>query len=186
MLMLFGSVWCCKPGAPRPLTAAGRARCLGFTEPGEGGLQLRIAYCGDLSLDRFGLRIPELSQGTASGGWREGQGPLHKDEPRYCRPAEIDIDPLDQERRAVLQFERCGGGDPQFQDAIAAQRLRPRRGGDIGADDGRPIRLQPGGDAAAMPRDNRGGEPRGGGGGRAPTRGAFVGAALVWAALVWA
>jgi len=86
----------------------------------------------------------------------------------------------------VLQFERCRGGDPQFQDAIAAQRLRPGRGGDIGADDGRPIRLQPGEDAAAMPRDNRGGEPRGEGADRAQSGAAFVGASLVWASLVWA
>ena len=86
----------------------------------------------------------------------------------------------------MLQFERCRGGDPQFQGAIAAQRLRPRRGGDIGADDGRPIRLQPGEDAAAMPRDNRGGEPRGEGADRAQSGAAFVGASLLWAALVWA
>ena len=60
----------------------------------------------------------------------------------------------------MLQFERCRGGDPQFQGAVAAQRLRPGRGGDIGADDGRPIRLQPGENAAAMARDDRSGEPR--------------------------
>ena len=86
----------------------------------------------------------------------------------------------------MLQFERRRGSDPQFQGAIAAQRLGPGRGGSIGADDGRPIPLQPGEDAAAMARDNRSGETRGEGADRAQSGAAFVWSSLVWASLVWA
>jgi hypothetical protein len=99
---------------------------------------------------------------------------LHENEPRYRRSAQIDVDPLDQERRAVLQFERRRGGYPQFQSAIAAKRLRPARGGDISADNCGPICFEAGEDTAAMPRDNRRGEPRGEGADRAQSGAALV------------
>ena len=99
---------------------------------------------------------PPSVRGAASGS-----GPWTRASRVDRGAAEKQVDALDHQRRAVLQFEGDARRDAQLQRAVAAERLGPARGGELGPDDRRPFRLEPAEDPAAAAGDDRRGQPRG-------------------------
>jgi hypothetical protein len=140
-------------------------------EPGKRDAQCGICDIGEGALERRRL-VRRQRAGRRIGGkrrrWRQS---LHENKTGHDDTAEKRIDPLDQERRAVLQFERGAGHNKQLQGAVAGKSRRLGQEGPIGAGDRRPNELEPAETAAAAFRDDgrrqlrngdaNGAEPRG-------------------------
>jgi len=128
---------------------------------GQRRAQTRVANDGDLAIDRVGLG--RGNRGSARGSCGAGrQRALDEREARGDAAAEIGVDPLDDDRAAMLEGERLARYDAQSEDAGGAQRFGPGGGGELGADDLRPGGLDAGGNPAAAFGDDRRGEARGG------------------------
>jgi hypothetical protein len=78
-------------------------------EPRQGGAQLSVSDIGEPLVERRRLASEKRWWKRAARRHGKRQGPLHEDQAGHGRMAEEDVDALDQQRRAVLQFE-CGSG----------------------------------------------------------------------------
>lgn len=80
---------------------------------------------------------------------------MHQCQTGNDRTAEEKVDPLDDQWRAVLQFERGAGGGMKFQYAVAAECARPADLGPVIADNCPPTGLEAGQNPAPAGRDDR-------------------------------
>ena len=119
-------------------------------EPFERLAQLRIGDRGELAVERGGFTDGQRATRLATRWRRQQQGRLDERQAGHRLAAEEQIDPFDDERRAVLDFERFVRRHAQLQRATAPQRLGPGGVGELGPDNRRPIRFEPGQNPAAV------------------------------------
>lgn len=143
--------------------AAPRAGQHKAPEPGERGAQLGVGDFGEPDIEGFCLLGGQRRRGSRPGRGRKRQRSLDENQPGDRGMSEKQVDPLDYQWRAVLQVEGDARSDAKLQRAVAAERLGPGRGGELGPDHRGPFRLETAEDPATAAGDDRGGNPRRGG-----------------------
>src|SRR5438132_1718691 len=79
------------------------------TEPGERRAELRIGHPGKPVVERLRLARRERAQRWTARPRIERQSPLHQRQAADDGTSEKQVDPVDQQRCAVLQLERGEG-----------------------------------------------------------------------------
>jgi len=127
-----------------------------LAEPGQRVTEFGLGDIGELLVESPHFARGQRAESRSRRRLREWQRPLQERQPANHRSAKEQIDPFDQQRRAVLQFERDAGCRVQLQDAVATERGRPGYSGPVGTDDCMPLRLEAGEDpTAALGHDRR-------------------------------
>jgi hypothetical protein len=113
----------------------------GVAELAEGHAERRIGDPGEPLIEPFDLAWGECGFTRFVRRRIEGHWSLHQRQATDYGTAEKKIDALDQQRRAMLEFESCTRRHTQLQGAVATERVRPSQRGPFGADDRCPLRL---------------------------------------------